>query len=225
MQTSNQPDDELPDHGLCKSTKRSVSKTTDTAVDAAAAAVMTQYPRAILNAPVPPTRGRSMAPANPSTGPTMDSVLPACSPAVNTRLIADWNDAGGAVPGSDVRRRRPGNADQRGARPVRAVAELVVEHGDAAERLVRAQRRQDHGQRRRVRAGEPLVHVHADAGELVAAAGGGDVFARRRRGGQEDEQQQRRQRRGGGGGGHGVIAARCRRERALAAACRWTRML
>lgn len=102
MQTSNQPDDELPDHGLCKSTKRSVSKTTDTAVDAAAAAVMTQYPRAILNAPVPPTRGRSMAPANPSTGPTMDSVLPACSPAVNTRLIADWNDAGGAVPGSDV---------------------------------------------------------------------------------------------------------------------------
>lgn len=128
------------------------------------------------------------------------------------------------------RQRRPGDdaletADQRGARPVRAVAELVVEHGDAAERLVRAQRRQDHGQRRRVRAGEPLVHVHADAGELVAAAGGGDVFARRRRGGQEDEQQQRRQRRGGGGGGHGVIAARCRRERALAAACRWTRML
>lgn len=31
MQTSNQPDDELPDHGLCKSTKRSVSKTTDEA--------------------------------------------------------------------------------------------------------------------------------------------------------------------------------------------------
>lgn len=141
MQTSNQPDDELPDHGLCKSTKRSVSKTTDTAVDAAAAAVMTQYPRAILNAPVPPTRGRSMAPANPSTGPTMDSVLPACSPAVNTRLIADWNDAGGAVPGSDVRRRRPGNGRSARSSPGRAVAELVVEHGDAAERLVRAQRR------------------------------------------------------------------------------------
>lgn len=57
-------------------------------------AAMMHYPRAILNAPVPPTTARSMAPVKLRIGPSMASVLLLCSPAMNTKLIADCMPGG-----------------------------------------------------------------------------------------------------------------------------------